>query len=247
MPQDLAAINNGLPNPHESDHWEMPWCNELYDMSPYEGRDLGFEIIPMPEYFDEAAFQNCLCQLNPELALFWGIHCNWSTQVYFYHPDYIGNNEFITDASGYVYQYLYYLPFSRRDYELKPAGRRAKLARPSPEDFRDGEALLDQKANTGAFDSPYRFNAKEYDPEPSAASSRTPLKIKYACEQTGLYYYGARYYNGRTSVWLSAVSPESHKRFGMDPLAHKNLHLQPEPKAASILRCLIKVCYIFIF
>jgi RHS repeat-associated protein len=115
---------------------------------------------------------NCLCNYNRALALFWGLDCNNYSQLYYYHPDYIGNNEFITDISGYIYQYLYYSPF--------------------------GEALLDQKANTGAFDSPYRFNAKEFDME------------------TGLHYYGARYYSGRTSVWLS-----------VDPLASKGPNITP--------------------
>jgi len=40
--------------------------------------------------------------------------------------------------------------------------------------------------------TPYKFNGKELD------------------EETGLYYYGARYYDPRTSVWISA-----------DPLAEK--------------------------
>jgi RHS repeat-associated protein len=40
-------------------------------------------------------------------------------------------------------------------------------------------------ANTYAFTSPYRFNSKELDPE------------------TGLAYYGARYYQNKIGVWLS--------------------------------------------
>ena len=40
--------------------------------------------------------------------------------------------------------------------------------------------------------NPYKFNAKELDSE------------------TGLYYYGARYYNPRLSIW-----------YGVDPLAEK--------------------------
>ena len=48
------------------------------------------------------------------------------------------------------------------------------------------------------FDSPYRFNGKELD------------------EETGLYYYGARYYNPTVSVWL-----------GVDPLAKKFPHQSP--------------------
>jgi RHS repeat-associated protein len=53
-------------------------------------------------------------------------------------------------------------------------------------------------ANTYAFTSPYRFNSKELDPE------------------TGLAYYGARYYQNKIGVWLS-----------VDPLAHKLPSLSP--------------------
>lgn len=51
--------------------------------------------------------------------------------------------------------------------------------------------MLEQR--TGVYDNPYKFNAKELDRE------------------TGLYYYGARYYNPRASIW-----------YGVDPLAIYN-------------------------
>ncbi len=54
-----------------------------------------------------------------------------------------------------------------------------------------GETMLEQR--TGVYDNPYKFNAKELDRE------------------TGLYYYGARYYNPRASIW-----------YGVDPLAVYN-------------------------
>ncbi|UKB85043.1 hypothetical protein LF887_05300 [Chryseobacterium sp. MEBOG06] len=50
--------------------------------------------------------------------------------------------------------------------------------------------MLEQR--TGVYNNPYKFNAKELDKE------------------TGLYYYGARYYNPRASIW-----------YGVDPLAEK--------------------------
>ncbi len=46
--------------------------------------------------------------------------------------------------------------------------------------------------------SPFLFNGKEFD------------------EETGLYYYGARYYNPRTSLWLS-VDPLTEKAPGWSP------------------------------
>ena len=53
-----------------------------------------------------------------------------------------------------------------------------------------GELLVDEHSSTEEM--PYKFNGKEYD------------------EETGLYYYGARYMNPRTSLW-----------YGVDPLAEK--------------------------
>ncbi|QII70328.1 type IV secretion protein Rhs [Apibacter sp. B3706] len=47
-----------------------------------------------------------------------------------------------------------------------------------------GEVFIEERNNS--WNSPYLFNGKELD------------------EETGLYYYGARYYNPRESVWLSA-------------------------------------------
>ncbi|GHT17495.1 hypothetical protein FACS189429_1700 [Bacteroidia bacterium] len=47
-----------------------------------------------------------------------------------------------------------------------------------------GEVFIEERNNK--WNTPYLFNAKELD------------------EETGLYYYGARYYDPRVSLWLSA-------------------------------------------
>ncbi|KAF0200212.1 MAG: RHS repeat-associated core domain-containing, partial [Bacteroidetes bacterium] len=60
-----------------------------------------------------------------------------------------------------------------------------------------GETMAEQKA-TGTFTNPYLFNGKELD------------------EETGLYYYGARYYNPRYSLWLG-VDPMVEKYTGITP------------------------------
>jgi RHS repeat-associated protein len=57
--------------------------------------------------------------------------------------------------------------------------------------------MAEQKA-TGTFTNPYLFNGKELD------------------EETGLFYYGARYYNPRYSVWLG-VDPMVEKYAGISP------------------------------
>ena len=53
-----------------------------------------------------------------------------------------------------------------------------------------GELLVDE--HSSSEDLPYKFNGKQFD------------------EETGLYYYGARYMNPMTSLW-----------YGVDPLAEK--------------------------
>ena len=55
-----------------------------------------------------------------------------------------------------------------------------------------GETMYEQHSYSENFVNPYKFNGKEQDIE------------------TGLYYYGARYYDPKTSIWLS-----------VDPLAEK--------------------------
>jgi len=55
-----------------------------------------------------------------------------------------------------------------------------------------GELLVDE--HSSSEDLPYKFNGKQFD------------------EETGLYYYGARYMNPITSLW-----------YGVDPLAEKYL------------------------
>ena len=57
-----------------------------------------------------------------------------------------------------------------------------------------GELLVDE--HTSSEDMPYKFNGKELD------------------QETGLYYYGARYMNPVTSLW-----------YGVDPLAEKYVEI----------------------
>ena len=60
-----------------------------------------------------------------------------------------------------------------------------------------GEVFVEERNNI--WNTPYLFNAKEFD------------------EETGLYYYGARYYEPRLSLWMS-VDPISN----YDPLNSEN-------------------------
>ncbi|MEC4048834.1 SpvB/TcaC N-terminal domain-containing protein [Flavobacterium sp. SUN046] len=60
-----------------------------------------------------------------------------------------------------------------------------------------GETMAEQLGSY-YFNSPYKFNGKELD------------------EETGFYYYGARYYDPRVSIWMS-----------VDPLAEKYVNRNP--------------------
>ena len=53
-----------------------------------------------------------------------------------------------------------------------------------------GEVFIEERNNT--WNTPYLFNAKEFD------------------EETGMYYYGARYYEPRLSIWLG-TDPKQDK------------------------------------
>ncbi|MFT3932827.1 MAG: RHS repeat-associated core domain-containing protein [Chitinophagaceae bacterium] len=59
-----------------------------------------------------------------------------------------------------------------------------------------GETFFEE--HKGSTTMPYLFNAKERD------------------EETGLYYYGARYYNPRLSLWIS-TDPKMEKYQGLSP------------------------------
>jgi RHS repeat-associated protein len=121
---------------------------------------------------DHIERNRCLCDNFPDYALSKGIDCSPYTPIYWYHPDYIGNVEFVTDRTGQPYQHFYYAPF--------------------------GDPMVSQHVGTGSFNSAFRFNAKEYD------------------EETGNYYYGARYYEPKSSVWMG-VDALATKYPGMNP------------------------------
>ena len=65
--------------------------------------------------------------------------------------------------------------------------------------FAYGETFVDEHNNTSK--TPYLFNGKELD------------------DETGLYYYGARYYDPKTSVWQS-VDPLAEKLPGVSVYAY---------------------------
>ena len=80
-------------------------------------------------------------------------------QQYFYHSDHLGSASLISDYKGDEYQRIEYTPY--------------------------GETWIERTDNKGLAYLPYKFTAKELDPE------------------TGLYYFGARYLDSKYSTWIS--------------------------------------------
>ena len=62
-----------------------------------------------------------------------------------------------------------------------------------------GEVFIEER--NSIWNTPYLFNAKEFD------------------EETGLYYYGARYYDPRLSLWMS-VDPQAEKTSAVSPYSY---------------------------
>ena len=58
-----------------------------------------------------------------------------------------------------------------------------------------GEVFIEER--NSIWNTPYLFNAKEFD------------------EETGLYYYGARYYDPRLSLWISVDPLQEEKPWFM--------------------------------
>jgi len=64
-----------------------------------------------------------------------------------------------------------------------------------------GETMAEQHSQTEDYETPYKFNGKELDSE------------------TGYYYYGARYYDPKNSIWIS-VDPLMEKYPSINPYVH---------------------------
>ncbi len=94
--------------------------------------------------------------------------------IYYYHPNHLGNTAFVTDQNQNITQGFLYAPF--------------------------GEITTEYNVNFGNNTIPkYSFNAKELD------------------EETGMYYYEARYY--KPPVFTSR-DPMFEKYFWMTPYAY---------------------------
>lgn len=147
-----STLNKGLESalPEESSN---PWLNNLNEALANFGEDqLTLEETQKELPTIESIYPDLSPQTNYKTA---------GTQrvFYWYHPDYIGNVDLVTDLNGEAYELFLYNPW--------------------------GENLYEWNSGTSSWSSPYRFNGKELD------------------QETGLAYYGARYYDNQLSMWLS--------------------------------------------
>ena len=121
---------------------------------------------------------------------------DYERMQFYYHPDHLGSSSYITNLDGEVMQHIEYVPFGEVFIDELELTRKSAAA---------GKANCNNTWNT-----PYRFNdcanegrGKLACTMPSAANRRVELNAKEFDEETGMYYYGARYYEPRLSLWMS--------------------------------------------
>ena len=104
-------------------------------------------------------------------------------QYHYYHADHLQSAQFITNARGEQYEHIEYTPYGELwTYKSKTA----MLFLTTYNNFlaKQPAGLIEETA-PGIDKLPFRFTGKELD------------------EETGLYYYGARYLDPKYSRWLS--------------------------------------------
>ena len=119
---------------------------------------------------------------------------------FYYHLDHLGSSSYITNLDGEVMQHIEYVPFGEVFIDELELTRKSATA---------GKANCNNTWSTS-----FRFNdcanerrGKLACSMPSAANRRVELNVKELDEETGMYYYGARYYEPRLSLWMS-VDPK---------------------------------------
>jgi RHS repeat-associated protein len=154
-----STLNQGLESAFPEGSYN-PWLNNLNDALANFGED---QLTLEETQKDLPTIES----IYPELSLTTSYKTTTTIRmIYWYHPDYIGNVDLVSDNSGEAYEFFLYSPW--------------------------GENLYEWNSGTASFSSPYRFNGKELD------------------QETGLFYYGARYHEPKLSLWLS-VDPLTAK------------------------------------
>ena len=110
-----------------------------------------------------------------------------------YHSDHLGSSSYITDNFGRPSHYYEYLPFG----ELMTEHNQSKYyIDPYP------------TQNMDSYNNPYKFN--DFGGKSERALPERTARSAEMDKETGMYYYGARYYDPRISIFVS-----------VDPLAEE--------------------------
>ena len=139
---------------------------------------------------------------------------DYEKMQFYYHPDLLGSSSYITNLDGEVSQHIEYVPYGEVFIDGLELTRKSATA---------------EKANcNNTWNTPYRFSdcanegkGKLACTMPSAANRRVELNAKELDEETGMYYYGARYYDPRLGLWMS-TDPKAEKFPKMSPYAFSN-------------------------
>src|SRR5690606_1010656 len=115
--------------------------------------------------------------------------------IWWYHSDHLGSSSYITDNFGRPSHYYEYLPFG----ELMTEHNQSKYyLEPYP------------TQNMDSYNNPYKFN--DFGGKSERALPERTARSAEMDRETGMYYYGARYYDPRVSIFIS-----------VDPLAEQTM------------------------
>jgi RHS repeat-associated protein len=185
----------------------------------------------------------CHCEQNLYWANEAGYDCPSLNILYFYHPDYFGSVEFITDMRGEPYQFFLNTPWGDQAFKKSlvdffsagaglprgPEDQYAKSYTSFSSRFRFNEGRAFKNKPVAYFSAGAGLPRWQWDEEPTLGSSRAPLKEEWG-KQTGNYCYGARYYDPKMSVWLS-VDKMASRGPNISPYAysHNNPVMMVDP------------------
>jgi len=117
--------------------------------------------------------------------------------MYWYHKDHLGSSTQISDRDANIIHHLEYMHFDKLN--VPPSGEQFSEQRDS-------------------WSTPYKFNDYGGESFNKAFDEHTARSAELDAE-TGLYYYGARYYTPEIGIWLS-VDPLSDKYPSLSPYAY---------------------------
>jgi RHS repeat-associated protein len=133
--------------------------------------------------------------------------------IYYFHPDHLGTATFVSDANGEPYQFFLNLPFgelrSNREHHKKI---NYKCEQTMVEQRAGSWQIQNQRTELPFLAQSISFCIREFQLKNNLTHEQNPYKFngKELDQETGLYYYGARYYNPRWSSFLS-VAPLTYK------------------------------------